>query len=166
MKVCVFLLLAGSTALLCGACESEYTSFEHSLTPIGLEDSTLFRDPTGRVFIRLPYREVHEDISQDPPYNYEEFVYFDWLSPVSLKKGVDIATFRRVPGTSNYWQDRHFIYTDPWVPYPGQRYFFSLGRRREVRFLPNPEFARVAGTLFYRGVHVPGDTVPRSGHYP
>ncbi|RSK23965.1 hypothetical protein [Hymenobacter metallilatus] len=160
------LAFAGSMVVLGTSCESEYTRFERSLTPIGLEDSTLFCDPTGRVFIRLPYREVHEDISQDLPYNYEQTVYFDWLSPVSLKKGLDIATFRRVPGTSNYWQDRHFIYTDPYVSYPGQRYFFSLGRRREVRLLPNPEFAYSAGSLYYRGVHVPGDTVPKSGHYP
>lgn len=129
-------------------------------------DSALFRDPAGRVYIRLPYRYVHEDISQDPLFNYEELVYFNGDSGVSLNHGLDIPTFRRVSGTSNYWQDRHFIYTDPWLPYPGQHFFFALGRRGQVHFLPDPEFARIGGNLWYRGVHVPGDSVPKSGHYP
>ncbi|MBO2012215.1 hypothetical protein [Hymenobacter negativus] len=151
--------------LLCISCESEETRFERSLTPIGLMDTTLFRDPTGKVYIRLPYRYVHEDISQDPPYNYEDLMYLG-DSSVSLSQGLDIPSFRRIPGTANYWQDRRFVYTDPWVPYPGQYFFFVLGRRREVHFLPNPDFVRVRGVLYYRGVRVPGDTVPKSGHYP
>lgn len=169
VKSCFYLLCMPITLGLCASCESEYTRFEHSLTPVGGVDSTLFRDPAGRVYIRLPYRYVHEDISQDPPYNYEGFVYFNGVngdSGVSLNQGIDIPTFRRIPGTSNYWQDRHFIYTDPWVPYPGQYFFFALGRRGAVRFLADPEFVYSAGNLWYRGVHVPGDTVPRSGHYP
>ena len=166
MNVFVSLAFAGSIVILCSSCESEYTRFERSLTPVGLMDSTLFRGPAGRVYIRLPYRYVHEDISHDPPYNYEELVYFNGDSGVSLNESLDITTFRRVPGTSNYWQDRHFIYTDPWVPYPGQSFFFALGRRDAVRFLTDPEFAHSAGRLYYRGVHVPGDTVPKSGHYP
>lgn len=152
--------------MLGSACESKYTRFEHSLKPIGRLGSVLFRDPAGRVYIRLPYRYVHEDISQDPRYDYVDRVYFDGDSGVSLNQGLHVPSFRRVPGTANYWQDRRFIYTDPWVPYPGQQFFFALGRRGVVRFLHDPDFARVPGGLYYRGVHVPGDTVPRSGHYP
>jgi hypothetical protein len=129
-------------------------------------DSVLFRDPAGKLYIRLPYRYVHRDISQDPRYSYIDLVTVDSDLPKSLNQVVHSASFRRVPGTTNYWQDHRFIYTDPWVPYPGQPFFRTLGRRRAVHFLRDPDFVRTSDGLFYRGVHVPGDTVPKSGQYP
>jgi hypothetical protein len=166
MKRLVLVAWASSTALVCPCCESPPTRFTHSLTPIGVMDSVLFRDPAGKIYIRLPYRYVHEDIRQDPPYSYVDLVAVAGDRRISLNQGVDIASFRRVPGTANYWQDRHFIYTDPWVPYPGQPFFRALGRRQAVHFLRDPDFVRLSDGLYYRGVHVPGDTVPKSGHYP
>jgi hypothetical protein len=166
MKRVVLGVLVGSTALSCPGCASEYTRFEHSLTPIGVRDSVLFRDPAGKRYIRLPYRYVHEDISQDPRYSYVDLVTVEGDHQLSLNQAIDVASFRRVPGTANYWQDRHFIYTDPWVPYPSQPFFRALGRRRAVHFLRDSDFVRLSDGLYYRGVHVPGDTVPKSGHYP
>lgn len=166
MRYAVLAAFAGSVALTCTCCESPATRFEHSLRPVGLLDSVLFRDPAGQLYIRLPYRYVHADRSQDPPYSYIDLVTADGDLPQSLNQVVNIASFRRVPGTLNYWQDRRFIYTYPWVPYPGQPFFRTLGRRRAVRFLRDPDFVSTPDGLYYRGVHVPGDTLPRSGHYP
>jgi hypothetical protein len=157
---------AGSLALTCTCCESDQARFEHSLKPVGVLDSVLFRDPAGKLYIRLPYRYVHEDISQDPRYSYIDLVTVDGDLPRDLNQVVHSASFRRVPGTTNYWQDHRFVYTDPWIPYPGQPFFRTLGRRRAVHFLPDPDFVRISDGLYYRGVHVPGDTVPKSGHYP
>jgi hypothetical protein len=132
-----------------------------------LPDSVLFRDAAGHLCLRLPYRYVHEDMSQDPPYNFQDCVAgvrADECLP--LGQVLDLATFRRVSRTANYWQDKRNFYADPWVPYPGQYFFVRLGRRGQVRLLADPDFARCRGRLYYRGVHVPGDTVPRAGHYP
>jgi len=132
-----------------------------------LKDSVLFRDAAGRLYLRLPYRYVHEDTSQDPPYDFNDCVYVEAAQACRpLDQVLDVATFGRVPRTANYWQDRHSLYADPWVPYPAQPFFLRLGRRGQVRLLANPDFARSHGRLYYRGVHVPGDTVPRAGHYP
>jgi hypothetical protein len=166
MKYTVLVTLAGSTMLTCTYCESPAMRLEHSLRPIGVLDSILFRDPGGRVYIRLPYRYVHADRSQDPRYSYIDLVTVDGDLPRNLNQVVHRASFRRVPGTLNYWQDRHFIYTDPWVPYPGQPFFRALGRQWKVHFLRDPDFVRIPDGLYYRGVHVPGDTIPKSGHYP
>jgi hypothetical protein len=166
MNYTVLVAFAGSMALLCTGCESDQARFEHSLKPVGVLDSVLFRDPAGKLYIRLPYRYVHEDISQDPRYSYIDLVTVDGDLPRDLNQVVHSASFRRVPGTTNYWQDHRFVYTDPWIPYPGQPFFRVLGRRRAVHFLRDPDFVRISGYLFYRGVHVPGDTVPKSGQYP
>lgn len=136
------------------------------LLPVGIEDSLLFKSRTGELFIRLPYVEVHEDISNDPKYNFQECVFVVWDSCTSLNIVLDTTTFRRVKNTSNYYVDKQFIYTDPWISYPGTRYFTVLGRPDAVSFLKDPEFARVGKTLYYRGLHVPGDTIPASGCYP
>jgi hypothetical protein len=136
------------------------------LLPVGIEDSLLFKSRTGELFIRLPYVEVHREISNDPKYNFQECVFVVWDSCTSLNNVVDTTTFRRVKNTSNYYVDKHFIYTDPWISYPGTRYFTVLGWPDAVSFLKDPEFARVGKTLYYRGLHVPGDTIPASGHYP
>lgn len=132
-----------------------------------LQDSALFRDAAGRLFLRLPYRYVHEDTSQDPAYDFNACVYVEPAQAcLPLGQVLDVATFRRVAHTANYWQDKHNLYADPWVPYPAQPFFFRLGRVGQVRLLADPDFARSHGRLYYRGVHVPGDTVPRAGHYP
>ncbi len=120
------------------------------------------------MFIRLPYREAHENRTFEPRHNFEQYVwtFFNGDSCYRLRKLLDVPTFRRVNHTSNYWVDKRFIYTDPYLSYPGQTYFFALGRVDEVHFLHDPDFARVKGSLYYRGVHIPGDTIPKSGHYP
>jgi hypothetical protein len=166
MKYAILVALAGSTTLTCTCCESPATRLEQSLQPIGVMDSVLFRDPAGKLYIRLPYRYVHADISQDPRYSYVDLVTVDGDLPRNLNQVVDSVSFRRVPNTANYWQDRRFIYTDPWVPYPGQPFFRTMGRRRAVHFLRDSDFVRTPEGLYYRGVHIPGDTIPMSGHYP
>jgi hypothetical protein len=60
------LLLVGSLA----ACQtpSPYTSYRGlPLTPLRA-DSALFTTADGRVFLRLPYHEIHENVAHDPPY--------------------------------------------------------------------------------------------------
>ena len=42
-----------------------------------------------------------------------------------LAEVLDVPTFRRVPGTSNYWMDKRSVYTDPCLSLPGQQYFFG-----------------------------------------
>ena len=142
-------------ALALPACHtpSPYASFGRMpLTPIR-PDSALFTSTDGRLFLRLPFREVHEDTSHDPPYDFFEYMYrFDDREYHLLAEVLDVPTFRRVPGTSNYWMDKRAVYTDPCLSLPGQQYFFELGPVGQVRFSADPDTAFVGSYGWYRGV--------------
>ena len=93
-------------ALALSACHtpSPYASFGGMpLTPLR-PDSALFTSADGRLFLRLPFREVNEDKSHDPPYDFFEYMYrFDDLKYHLLAEVLDVRTFRRVPGTSSWY---------------------------------------------------------------
>lgn len=158
-KTCPLLLVA----VILSACQplSPYASNEkEALTPLSA-DSTLFRGQAGQLFMRLPFRQTHPDISQDPPYTFWDIIWSqDQQRILALQKVLHVATFRPVPGTSNYWADKRYIYTAPWFDQPGQMPFFILGRVSQVRFLSDPDSAYAHGTYYYKGAFVWRERAP------
>lgn len=150
--------------LTLAACQplSPYASTNNEpLTPLR-PDSTLFRSKTGRLFVRLPFRQTHEDCSHDPPYEFWDCLWSqDHQRVLDLQQVVDAASFRPVRGTHNYWVDKHYVYTAPYFDVPGQKPFFILGRVGTVRFLSDPDSAYAHGTYYYKGAFVWRELAPR-----
>jgi hypothetical protein len=146
------LLLVGSLA----ACQtpSPYASYRGiPLTPLRA-DSALFTNADGRVFLRLPYHEIHQHVEHDPPYWFFDTLACGDQKYCAVAQWVDVPTFRRVPGTSNYWADKRALYTDPYLSLPGQQLFFELGLAGQVRFGADPDSAYSGRQGWYRGVPV------------
>jgi hypothetical protein len=153
------LLLSACTA--CHPLSPSASAGKEPLSPL-TPDSTLFRNRAGRLFMRLPYVQTHEDISQDPPYSFWQEVWSqDQQRLLDLEQVLDVATFRPMLGTGNYWADKRYIYTAPYFDQPGQKPFFILGRRQQVHFLADPDSVYVHGFYYYRGAFVRREYAPR-----
>lgn len=146
------------------ACQplSPYASTDNeSLTPLR-PDSALFRSEAGHLFLRLPFRQTHEDRRYDPPYTFWDCLWSqDQQHQLALQQVVDVTTFRPVPGTHNYWVDKHYVYTAPYFDEPGQKPLFILGRVGSVHFLADPDSAYAHGTYYYKGAFVWRERAPR-----
>lgn len=154
-------LLAAALAAILAACQgapSPYASWRgQPLAPLRA-DSALFAAPDGRVLLRLPYRASHGASASDPPYLFLDTLDCGNFQYCAVAQWLDVPTFRRVPGTANYWADKRAIYAAPYLPLPGLPLFFELGPVGQVRFSPgDPDTARIGRRRLYRGVDVGPD---------
>ena len=121
----------------CRPAPSPYASYGgEPLTPLR-PDSVLFTSADGRIFLRLPYCIPPEDTSHDPSYVFFDTLQCDYFNYIKTSEWLDVPTFRRVPGTANYWIDKRAIYTGP-NSRPGQLYFFELACWGRYALLPTP----------------------------
>jgi hypothetical protein len=135
----------------CRPAPSPYASYEGEPITLLRPDSTLFATADGRIIIRLPCIEVRDEKCTNP-YMFVSTIECGKLEHCLLAQILDVPTFRRVPGTTNYWMDKRALYTNPYYSMPGQQFFFELGLVERVRFAADPDTAFVGNQGFYRGI--------------
>lgn len=115
----------------------------------------LYKDCNEDIFLKLkntfPLHPSQEN--QRQPYLLHKVVYnYANDTIIRLNRIIDTCTFQRVEGTMNYYMDRNFLYSHPYMILPARRPFYLIDYIQNVAFFDNKDSVKTKFGIFYRGV--------------
>lgn len=81
-------------------------------------------------------------------------VVFDFKSDsiIYLNTIIDTNTYYKFEGTTNYYADKNFLYSHPYMVLPGYRPFQLIDSIQNVHFFENKDSVKTKFGIFYKGV--------------